>query len=331
MTKALVTGSTGFIGSRLVRVLVESGVEVRGLSRASSLTDDWASSVDQIQADISRRESVANIADGCDTIFHCAGYAHTRLPRHIVGDSLHHRVSVDGTRFLLSAAKMAGVKRFVFLSSIKATGDHPTRCLSEHDLVESIDGYGSARRTAEALVLRSGRDAGMHVCNLRPALVYGPGVKGNLAKMIAAIDRGRFPGVPETGNRRSMVHVDDLVQAMLAVSTMSSANNQTYHVTDGYAYSTRQIYEWMSLALGRPLAKVMLPALLLRTAARFGDVAQRVLKINIPLTSATVARLLDSACYSNDHLCKDIGFQPQYDLETSMEKIVSAWRAAGSV
>ncbi|HIO54637.1 MAG TPA: NAD-dependent epimerase/dehydratase family protein [Chromatiales bacterium] len=330
MNKVLVAGSSGFIGSRLVRSLVESGVQVRGLSRSTRLTGDWASSVEQVEADISQQESLVDVARGCDTVFHCAGYAHVRFPRDISDSAQHGGITVDGTRFLLSEAERAGVKRFVFLSSVKATGEDSTHCLSEDDSAGFIDGYGSSRREAEHLVLDIGNDAGMHVCNLRPALVYGPGVKGNLLRMIAAIDRGRFPGIPDTGNDRSMIHVDDLVKALMSVVMEPKANGRTYHVTDGRHYSTRQVYEWMCEALGRPRSPFILPECLFRSVGKIGDVGEKLIGRCMSLTSASVSRLLDSACYSNDRLCNDIGFEPRYDLESSLAAMVQAWREGDS-
>ena len=108
-------------------------------------------------------------------------------------------------------------------------------------------------------MLAAGREAGIETCVLRLPLVYGPGQKGNLLRMMEAIDRGRFPPLPDTGNQRSLVHVDDVVQALVLAATHDAAVGKTYYVTDNKPYTTTDLYRMMRRALGRAEPRWSLP------------------------------------------------------------------------
>jgi nucleoside-diphosphate-sugar epimerase len=185
--------------------------------------------------------------------------------------------------------------------------------------------YGRAKRDAELAVLEAGEKHGLQVVVLRLPLVYGAGVKGNLRRMIEAVDRGRFPPIPEVGNKRSMVDVRDVVQALLLAAGDARANGQVYIVTDGYMYSTRQIYEWISAALGRSVPRWTVPLVLLRTAAKVGDVAGWA-GLPAPINSDVLDKLLGSACYSSERIERDLGFRPAYGLCDVVPEMVAAYR-----
>jgi nucleoside-diphosphate-sugar epimerase len=142
-------------------------------------------------------------------------------------------INVDFTVQLAKLAVQSGVKGFVFVSSVKA-GGIPTfgKCCNESDQHEPEGMYGKTKREAEKKLLKIGHQSGMHVSIVRSSLVYGPNVKGNLGGMLSGIKRGWFPPLPETGNRRSMIHVDDLVRAFLLVADDHHANGKIYIATD---------------------------------------------------------------------------------------------------
>ena len=139
-----------------------------------------------------------------------------------------------------------GVKFFVFVSSSKAGGNPiPGKCANEMDQTEPEGIYGKTKREAELRLLEIGRKSGMHVSIVRPALIYGPNMKGNLRLMLSSIKKGLFPPLPETGNRRSMIHVDDLVEAIILIAEDYRANGEIFIATDGEQYSSRDIYKSM--------------------------------------------------------------------------------------
>jgi len=175
-------------------------------------------------------------------------------------------------------------------------------------------------------VLECGRQSGMHVSILRPTLVYGPGCKGNLANMLRWIDRGWFPPLPDTGNRRSMVDVRDVVQAALLAAERDSANGMVCILSDGEAYSTRRIVTAMRSALGKPEPGWSLPVGLMRLLAKCGDGYEVLLGRPAPYNSAMCSRLLGSACYRSVNTAAALGFHPGYHLEDALPDMVTAYR-----
>ncbi len=228
--------------------------------------------------------SLVAACQGIETVFHCAGYAHAFASSD---PDAHWRINFEGTRNLIEAAADAGVRRFVFLSSVKAMAEPGDECVDEDWLGEPITPYGKAKRAAEEAVLEAGVRYGMHVVNLRLAMVYGHGGRGNLERMARGIRAGWFPPLPETGNRRSLVHVDDVVEVMRLVAERPEANGRTYIVADPRAYSGREIYDAIRAVLRAPTLRWSVLAGVLRAA---GSLNGRLGEI--------VDRLIGSACYS---------------------------------
>ncbi|MBI5463230.1 MAG: NAD-dependent epimerase/dehydratase family protein, partial [Gammaproteobacteria bacterium] len=238
----------------------------------------------------------------------------------------HRRINLEGTQNVFRCAAAAGVQRFVFVSSVKAGGEDAQTCLDENSARRPADPYGRIKRETEDWLFEHGARSGVEISVLRPALVYGPGVKGNLAAMLRAIDRGRFPPVPETHNIRSMVSVQDLVVALLAAATRPEAVGRVCIVDDGEAYSTRRIYTAMAGALGKRIPAWSLPAGAMRILGRVGDFGERLLHRSLPFNGTLATRLLDSACYRSAHADTVLGFQPRNRLEDLLPAMVAAYR-----
>ncbi|UCE88113.1 MAG: NAD-dependent epimerase/dehydratase family protein, partial [Pseudomonadota bacterium] len=162
---------------------------------------------------------------------------------------------------------------------------------------------------------------------LRLPLVYGRDNKGNLPRMIAAIDRGRFPPLPDTANKRSMVHVDDVVQALMLAAERPEAVGRVYLLTDGQTYSTRQMYELICTALGREAPSWSVPLWLLRTGARTGDLLKTLGMRRFPVDSGMLEKLLGSAWYSSDRIVDELGYHPTWTLDTALPQMVAEYRA----
>ncbi len=318
--RVLVTGGTGFIGRRVVARLLDRGVRVGVLARpGSDIPDDWLiRGVDLRQGDLEDPPSLVAACQGWEIVLHAAGFAHA----WDTGDGARHwRVNAQGTRNLVTAAVAAGVSRLVHLSSIKAMGAGGDRCLDENWTAPPDSAYGRAKLAAEAAVSRAGSRHGLHAVNLRPALVYGPGAKGNLARLVSAVRRGRFPPLPEVGNRRSLVHVEDVTRAMLLAACHPAAAGGTYIVTDGQPYSTRELYLLIRRALGRPEPTWTVPVWMLRRLARAGDMAARV-GWRPGFDSVALESLLGWACYCSDRVRRELGFQPTRTLYQAMAELV---------
>ena len=301
MTKYLVTGSTGFIGNRLLGLLKTINCDVRLLAR--SKVDDY----ETVVCNLGQQRIPKQALESIDTIFHLAGFAHDMQDPSKV-KHLYHAVNVEATVELARLAVISGVKRFVFVSSVKAGGSPLSeRCASESDQGDPEGVYGKSKREAELKLLKIGKESGMHVSIIRPSLVYGPGVKGNLQLMLSGIARGWFPPLPETENRRSMIHVDDLVRAIFLVAEDNRANGEIFIATDGKPYSSREIYSAMCNIVGRSVPKWSIPKFL------FNMIAIISLKIRYK-----VDKLLGDECYSSKGL-EALGFKAQRTLKEMNE------------
>ena len=304
----LVSGATGFIGQCLFRSLREGGLPCVGLARSVS------AGAEVRIADLADISALTAACAGADRVFHCAGYAHAFSS--ISGDdsALHWQINFEGTRNLIEAAGAAGVKRFVFLSSVKAMAE-PGSVAADEDLGgEPATAYGKAKRAAETAVLKAGQRYGMHVVNLRLAMVYGAGGRGNLERMGRLVRRGLFPPLPETGNHRSLVHVDDVVAAMRLVADDDRANGRTYIVAAPEAPSGRQLYDALRQALGMAPLAWAVPAILLRLGGRVGDGLEALTQRRVPLDSEALERLLGSAWYSPARIERELGWRAQVSL-----------------
>lgn len=297
----LVTGATGFIGRRLLRP--GDRALVRG---PAGLENEVICSLDD-------PASLALACEDVATVFHCAGFAHA----HASADpDVHWRINFEGTRNLLLAAGGAGVKRFVFLSSVKAMAEPGDACVDEDWPGEPVTPYGKAKHAAEDAVLEAGAKYGLHVVNLRLAMVYGRGGRGNLDRMAHAVRSGWFPPLQETGNRRSLVHVQDVVEVMRLAAERSEANGRTYIVADSRAYSGREIYQAIRAALSpgavSPAPTFTVPASLLRAAGRLNGRLGEI-----------IDRLIGSACYSPARIERELGWRAQIGLEEGLREMLS--------
>jgi len=220
----------------------------------------------------------------------------------------------------LEVAQEAGVRRFVCFSSVKAMNEGGPDCLDEATACHPETPYGKSKLAAERLVM-----AGDYVPEpvvLRLSMVYGPAMKGNLPRMVEAVDKGRFPPIPEFGNRRSMVHVEDVVQAALLAAERPEAVGQIYIVTDGQPYPTRQLYEWICEALGKPVPAWQISKIILKVLARVGDLIGNVGGRRFLFDSDALEKLAGSAWYSSKKIEQELGFQAKHHLRESLPEIV---------
>jgi nucleoside-diphosphate-sugar epimerase len=305
-TRFVVTGASGFIGRRLCAALRERG-RVVAIVRDPSQEGPWD---EVIVADLATNTVVPELLGGAHAVFHLAARAHAVAERK--SDVAAYRsVNVDGTRRVVEAAHAAGVRRFVLASSVKAMG--------ESDDDASLSPYGRSKRDAEEILLRS---AIAEPVVLRLSLVYGPGVEGNLGSMLRAVRGYRFPPPPRVNNRRSMVHVDDVVRALIAAGESPRAAGQIIVVGDGVEYSTRDIYNAMSVALGRPVPPWSLPAPWWRALALAGDALGALARRRAPFDSEAYEKLFASAWYEPGDMRSLLGVVPRLTLEDALSAMV---------
>ena len=293
MSNVFIIGATGFIGKHLLG----SGFSGYGYSQPPKIKilsrqphPEYETVVCDLQVEIIPNEAL----DGINTVFHLAGFAHDLREASKV-EHLYRAVHVDATVRMAELAVIADVKRFVFVSSVKAGG---------RDGKGEPEGvYGQTKREAELKILEIGRQSGMHISIVRPSLVYGSGVKGNLALMRRGIENGWFPPLPETGNRRSMIHVDDLVRALLLVAEDQRANGEIFIATDGVPHSSREIYEAICQSSGKTVPGWGVPKFLFDG-----------LSLLSPRIRYKVDKLLGDEYYSSEKL-EGLGFRAERTLK----------------
>lgn len=311
--RALVTGASGFIGRALCLELTNQGWEVTAMLRRPQ-AGPWRH---VLECELGRGEVDPQNLEGVDTVFHLAGKAHTRA-RNVAENAEYEAVHVHGTRSLLRAARQAGVRACVLLSSVKAMGEGGEDVWDESTPCSPQNPYGITKLAAERVVLEELPLPCPVV--LRPTLVYGAGSKGNLDLMIRAVRKGFFPAITFPPNSRSMIHVQDVVQACLLTATHPAGCGQVFILTDGEEYSTNEMLAWIHEALGKK-SGLSVPYGLLRAGARFGDMLERI-GIPAPLNEDRLAKLAGSARYSSSKICRELGFDPAWDLRRGIHEMV---------
>lgn len=263
----LLTGSTGFLGNRLAVCLdhhcgFELTCAVRRTCSAccskTVVTNGLGSTTDWSAALVNQQ-----------VVIHVAARAH--IMKDEVPDPLaeYRKVNVEGSLNLAQQAVEAGVKRFIYISSIKVNGEQTSEGSSfkADDVPAPEDAYGISKMEAEQGLQRLSAETGLEVVIIRPPLVYGPGVKGNFASMIKVVDKGMPLPLGSVHNKRSLVALDNLVDLIITCVDHPAAFNQVFLVADGEDLSTSDLLRRISAALGKPSRLMPVPVALLQFAA----------------------------------------------------------------
>ena len=265
----LVTGANGFVGQALVERLEEiDGHHVRAAVRTGRAMN-CADSV--TIGDINRDTDWSRALYGIDTVVHCAARVHVmNAADSEQSRALFREVNVEGSRRLAEAAVQAGVRRLVFLSSIKVNGESTTgRPPFTADAPPAPeDAYGISKMEAERVLLEVARLHGLELTIVRPPLVYGPGVKANFARLADAVARGTWLPLGAVDNRRSLVYLGNLVDLLSRCVRDQRAAGQTFLVSDGEDLSTSALIRCMAQARGRAPNLIPVPPSWMMSVAR---------------------------------------------------------------
>lgn len=243
MRSVLVTGASGFIGAALTPALARAGLPVRAASRRPGLT--MPAGVDAVVlGELGPDLDWSRALEGVGVVIHLAGPAHAL---HAEGEL--HRAIVEGTARLVEQARRCGVERLVFVSSIKAVAGASGSPLTEQDAPAPADAYGKAKRATEAVVLAQPE---LHPIVLRPPLVHGPEAKGNVRRLLGVADTALPLPLAGIENQRSLISLDALVAAIIAVVRRHDGPNGVFHLADRPALSTGAIIAALRQGLGRP-------------------------------------------------------------------------------
>jgi len=249
---------------------------------------------------------------GVHAVVHLAARVH--VMRDVAADPLaqYRAVNVDGTLNLARQAAAAGVRRFVFISSIKVNGEERAAAYTEADTPAPEDAYALSKWEAEQGLRQIAAQTGLEVVILRPPLVYGPGVGANFLALMHAVARGIPLPLGAIDNRRSLIFVGNLADAILCCLEHPAAAGKTFLISDGEDVSTPALVRRMAAALGRPARLVALPIPVLRAAAALVG------------KSALAIRLLDSLTIDGTAIRHTLGWSPPFTLDEGLRE-TAAW------
>ena len=278
----LITGATGFVGKALVQRLLADDESRRLVVAVRRSGQRWPEQVLPIvTGDLHPSTDWSIALEGVAVVVHSAARVHVMHDTEADPLAAFRAVNVEGTLNLARQAAAAGVKRFVFVSSVKINGESTQlgRAFTEVDLPNPQDAYGQSKHEAEQGLRQLSADTGMKVAIIRPPLVYGPGVKANFASLMRAVQRGWPLPLGAVHNQRSLVALDNLVDFIVTCITHPQAANQTFLVSDGQDLSTTELVRGMAQAAGVPARLLPVPVWALQAGASLlgkGDAVQRL-------------------------------------------------------
>jgi nucleoside-diphosphate-sugar epimerase len=291
-----VTGGTGFVGQRLVaRLAQDSPVRVLAMGMGAAPVNDAS----YIVGEVTSPEVTDRFAQGCTSIIHLAGIAHSSL-RTEAEKRRSYQVNVDGTRTVLNAALRHGVQRFVFVSTAHVYAAQSGLDIDESAPVAASSYYSFTKIEAEGLV-REAAERGMDVVIARPCLIYGPGVRFNLDRMMRGIDHGYYFHISGRNPMRSFMSVENAVRAM-AHLTGRDVPAGTYNLADASPYSLIDFGNELADRMKRRRPRAI-PSAVLCTAGAAGSVIQK-LGVHLPISREAITKLTSDFTLSTSRLAQ---------------------------
>lgn len=274
--RVLVTGSNGFIGAALCREL-----PLRGHHPICTVRSAARGDADFVVGEITGQTLWSLPLTACESVVHLAARVHVMREKEVDPLTICREINVNGTLNLARQAVISGVRRFVYLSSVKVNGEWTLsgKQFAEQDQAAPQDAYAISKHEAEQGLLKIARGTGMEVVIIRPPLVYGPGVKANFLSMMRWLHKGLPLPLGAIHNKRSLVALDNLIDLIITCLDHPAAANQVFLAGDGEDLSTPDLLRRLGLALGKPARLLPVPVSLLKAgAALLGkrDVAQRL-------------------------------------------------------
>jgi len=307
--KVLITGASGFIGSALcLRILVE-GWQVRGTFRSESDVSLLPKGVKAfpirtIDSDTKWNGALA----GIDTVVHLAARVH--VMDDVSSDPLaeYRTVNVEGTKRLAIEAVKTGVKRFIYISSIKVNGEGKASAYTEVDKETPEDSYGLSKWEAEQELHKISRSTGIEVVIIRPPLVYGPGVKANFLSLFKIVKHGIPLPFLCINNQRSFIYLGNLIDAIVTCINHPKAADETFLICDGENVSTPELIKKIATALEKSARLFHIPLFLMKI---FGKLIGR---------SAAMDRLIGTLMIDHAKFRKKLGWKPPYTMEHGLRE-----------
>ena len=309
----LVTGSSGFVGQSLCSAVEAQQWNVR---RA---TQNREQSGELTLGGGPSDSSWGSALDDMDCVVHLAARTHVTRDSSPNPLTEYRRVNVDLTRSLARSAAASGVRHFVFLSSIKVNGESTgSRPFTESDIPAPLDAYGISKFEAERALWKIADETGLHVTILRSPLVYGPCVKANFLRLMRLVSKRVPLPLASIENRRSLIYLGNLVNAILLCMDQPAAAGKTYLVCDGEALSTPELIHEISRALGIKSNLFPFPPIFLELGA------------SLLARKSEWERLSDSLTIDSSLISNELGWRPPFTLAQGLAETAKWYHSQSS-
>lgn len=326
MAHAWVSGAGGFVGRHLALRLLAEGCRVTCLVRSGNPGVDElrAAGAVIVVGDLNQPEGFEESLRGVDWVFHLAAAYRDGGTR----SESFRRVNVDATAALLQMSARAGIRRFIYCSTVGVHGDCRGRLLDEEAPFAPHEEYGRSKVSAEKLIRDRMPDLGFEVVIVRPVGVYGPG-DWRLKKLFSGIARRRFVMIGKGRNRYQLTYVEDLVQAFWLTATVSSAAGQTYIIGGDDLPTTEELSREISRQLKVPLWPVRLPYGLVYLMALLCEGLCGPLGVSPPLFRRRLDFFSKSRCFDIGKARRELGFQARVPMEEGIRRTIEWYREKG--
>ena len=322
MKTVLVTGVTGFIASHLLPVLHQQNWQITAAVRNNCrqpLLSTKTIAIGEIDGNTNWHQALQNI----NTVVHLAARAHILHEDTFNPAAEFLKVNTAGTANLIKQSIEAGVKHFIFISSIGAMATLSDQILTESFPCLPDNPYGLSKLKAEQALIDLAKNNSMTWTILRPTLVYGPGNPGNMERLMNLVNRGLPLPFASLKNRRSFIFVGNLVDAIAICLTHPQAANQTFLVSDGEDLSTAELIRKLAHHMHKPCRLFPFPPSLLKAAGYLGDRIEFT-QSSLPINSTTVERLSGSLFVDSSHIRTTLNWQPPFTLDQGLEQTIQA-------
>jgi UDP-glucose 4-epimerase len=311
--KVLITGGTGFVGQHLVSALIQRSLPYVIAVRTQAENSAHPSFISL--GDINAHTAWSQALEGVTDVIHLAARVHITHETSSDAYAAFRSVNTEGTLNLARQAAAAGVRRFVFLSSVKVNGEGSPHAYRETDTPAPEDAYAVSKWEAEQGLWEISAETGMQIVILRIPLVYGPGVGANFLQLLKAVNKAWPLPLGAILNQRSLLYIGNLVDAILAVLEHPDAANKLYLMSDGQDVSTSQLVECIAQALNKSPRLFSLPQGLIRAAA------------GVLGKSSAVDRLFGSLYLDSSKFRQDLGWVPPFSLQEGLNETASWYQS----
>ena len=324
MSKILVTGANGFIGHSLCKALAAKNKFVRGIVR-NKLPYNTNDNIEYFSiGDINFETNWMHLLSDIDCVIHCAGKAHFIEKKNTISEQTYKSINLEGTKQLAIQSAKAGVKRMIFLSSIKVNGEVTGKKqintvqnniknkynFQHTDTPNPKNSYAISKLETEKMLFDLSAKINLEVVVVRLPLVYGKGVKGNLARLIKLIKSNTLLPLSSINNQRSMIGIDNLVDLLIRCSDHPNASGKTFLVSDGDDLSTPDLINYIASSMGKRVNLFPFPLFLLKF---IGSIIGKREEIN---------RLVDSLKIDNNYTKETLNWKPIISVEEGIKRMV---------